>query len=245
MESHRLAPRHALVKIAAMKTALVIRHAPEEDIAGFGEPVEAAGYRIGRIDVSDPGFASLDLAGPDLVVLMGGPMAVYQEDRYPWIAGELERLRQRLALGRPTLGVCLGAQLDAAALGAEVCPGPAKEVGYSTLEIRHPLLRHLEGVPVLHWHGDTFTLPAGAELLASSALYPNQGFRRAANVLALQFHAEMGEDAHFEDWVSRGARYIAAAGTTAEQLRADHARYGPASLVAGRAMLREWLEGLG
>jgi GMP synthase (glutamine-hydrolysing) len=228
-----------------MKRALVIRHVPHEDLAGFAAPIEIAGYRIERIDVLDPEFAELDLAAPDLLALMGGPMAVYEKDRNPWIAGELNRLNQRLALDRPTLGVCFGSQMIAAALGAEVRPGPRKEVGYSTLQLRHPSLRRLEGVPVLHWHGDTFALPEGTELIASSELYANQGFRRGANVLALQFHAEMGENDRFEDWVSRGERFIADAGTTPERLRADHAQLGPPALTAGRAMLAEWLTGLG
>ena len=228
-----------------MKRALVIRHVPIEDLAGFREPVEAAGYRIDRVDVTDPGFPELDLSAPDLLILMGGPMAVYEQDRLPWIAGELRCLARRLDLDRPTLGVCLGSQMIAAALGAKVCGGPRKEVGYSELTIRQPVLRHLEGIPVLHWHGDTFDLPEGTELLASSELYVNQAFRRGATVLALQFHAEMGADPRFERWVEAWPHDVAAAGTTAERLHADHAEYGPRLLAAGRAMLTEWLAGLG
>jgi GMP synthase (glutamine-hydrolysing) len=227
-----------------MKRALVIRHVRHEDLAGFAQPVEAAGYRIERIDVLDPAFATLDLTEPELLVLMGGSMGVYQQDRHPWIAGELQRLGQRLELDRPTLGVCLGSQMLAAALGAEVRRGPRMEIGYSALEVRDPLLRGLEHVPVLHWHGDTFDLPAGTELLASTSLYPNQGFRRGRNILALQFHAEMGESETFETWVERGGRGIAEAGTTPEALRADHACYGPGSLFAGRAMLSDWIAAL-
>jgi GMP synthase (glutamine-hydrolysing) len=102
----------------------------------------------------------------------------------------------------------------------------------------------LAGHPVLHWHGDTFDLPAGTELIASTSLYPHQGFRRGPNVLALQFHAEMGEDERFDAWVGSWPHDIAAAGTDAAILRADHARYGPPSLTAGRAMIRQWLAGL-
>lgn len=227
-----------------MKRALIVRHVPVEGIAGYREPVEAAGYRIDRADVADPGFATLDFAEPDLLILMGGPMSVYEQDRHPWIASLLGRLSQRLERDRPTLGVCLGSQMIAAALGARVYGGPHKEVGYSALTIRHPLLRRLEGVPVLHWHGDTFDLPEGTEWLASSALYENQGFRRGANLLALQFHAEMGRDERFDSWVDAWPHDVAAVGTSAERLRADHAAFGPPSLAAGQATIADWLAGL-
>ena len=231
-----------------MKRALIIRHVPVEGIAGFRAAVEAAGYEIDRIDVADPGFPSLDLAEPDLLIMMGGPMAVYEQDKHPWIACQQKRLARRLELGRPTLGVCFGAQLMAAALGARVDPGPVKEVGFHPLTIAaSPAaapLRHLEGLPVLHWHGDTFELPEGAELLASSERYAHQAFAVGPNILALQFHAEMGLDERFDTWVDQWPHDIAAAGTSAEQLRADHARHGPEVVEAGRAMIADWLAAL-
>jgi GMP synthase (glutamine-hydrolysing) len=231
-----------------VKSGLIIRHVPHEGIAGFREPIEAAGYVLDRIDVGDPRFPTLDLREPDLVIMMGGPMGVYETERYPWIACQQRRLAQRLALDRPTLGVCFGAQLMAAALGAGVFRGPDKEIGFHPIAISNGSatspLRHLAGVPVLHWHGDTFTLPEGTELLASSDLYPHQAFRRGANVLALQFHAEMGLDERFHVWTEQWPDDIAAGGMTVEQLRADHERHGPGVVAAGRAMIGEWLEGL-
>jgi GMP synthase (glutamine-hydrolysing) len=136
----------------------------------------------------------------------------------------------------------------AAGLGAEVFPGPAKEVGFHPVTV-HPAglagpLRHVVDVPVLHWHGDTFTLPDNVELLASSALYPHQAFRRGPNLLALQFHAEMGHDPRFESWLEKWPEAIAAAGTDTETLRAAHATYGPGAVAAGQAMIAEWLTGL-
>lgn len=230
------------------KTALIIRHVPVEGVAGFRAPIEAAAYDVDRIDVSDPGFASLDLCQPDLLIMMGGPMGIYDHDEHPWIKCQLRRLMQRLEADRPTLGVCLGAQMIAAAMGAEVYPGPAKEVGFHPVTI-HPAgqagpLRHVVDVPVLHWHGDTFTLPDSAELLASSELYPHQAFRRGPNLLALQFHAEMGLDPRFESWLEKWPEAIAAAGTDAETLRAAHDAHGPGAVAAGQAMIAEWLTGL-
>ncbi len=231
-----------------MKSGLIIRHVPVEGIAGFREPVEAAGYQLDRIDVSDPAFSTLDLREPDLLIMMGGPMSVYEQDHHPWIACQQRRLAQRLELDRPTLGVCFGAQLIAAALGGEVFRGPGKEIGFAPIAIRDTgtatPLRHLEGQPVLHWHGDTFTLPEGTELLASSDRYEHQAFRRGTNVLALQFHAEMGLDERFHTWTEQWTDDITAGGTTAERLRADHEAHGPQAVAAGRAMIAEWLSTL-
>lgn len=229
-----------------MKTALIIRHVPREGVAGFRAPIEAAGYVIDRVDVDDQDFHALDLVSPDLVVMMGGPMGVYEREAHPWISCQLKLLARRLAAERPTLGVCFGAQMIAAALGAEVFAGPVKEIGFAPVTINDPEgpLRHLADVPVLHWHGDTFTLPEGAELLASSPVYPHQAFRKGRNVLALQFHAEMGEDERFEDWIAQDMDYLTAAGQCPGELRAAHAAHGPGAVSAGRAMIAEWLEGL-
>lgn len=98
------------------KKALIIRHVPYEGVAGYREPIEAAGYHIDRVDVTDPDFSSLDLRKHDLLIMMGGPMGVYEQDQYPWIACQLRRLALRLEADRPTLGVCFGAQMIAAAI---------------------------------------------------------------------------------------------------------------------------------
>jgi GMP synthase (glutamine-hydrolysing) len=229
-------------------TALIVRHVPVEGVAGFRAPIEAAGYEIERIDVGVPEYADLDLREPDLLIMMGGPMGVYERDLHPWIDGQLHRLAQRLEADRPTLGVCLGAQMMAAALGAEVYAGPVKEVGFHPVSLTPAALvgplRHLDGLAMLHWHGDTFTLPPGAELLASSHVYDHQAFRRGPNLLALQFHAEMGLDPRFDAWLDQWPDAIAAAGTDATTLRADHDAHGPGAVAAGQAMLAEWLAGL-
>jgi GMP synthase (glutamine-hydrolysing) len=228
-----------------MKRALVIRHVPHEGMAGYRDPVEAAGYEIDRIDVADPAFSSLDLREPDLLIMMGGPMGVYEQDQYPWIKCQLHRLQQRLGADRPTLGVCFGAQMIAAALGARVYAGPVKEVGFHAVEVnetgRSGPLTHLVDVPVLHWHGDTFTLPEGVELLASSHRYEHQAFRRGPNLLALQFHAEMGEDERFHQWIEEWPEAAIEAGGCNDSLRAAHEVHGPRAVGAGRAMVTEWL----
>lgn len=230
------------------KSALIIRHVPHEGVAGFRTPIEAAGYHVDRIDVADPAFSSLDLREPDLLIMMGGPMGVYEQDRHPWIACQLRRLAARLDADRPTLGVCFGAQMIAAAMGAEVFAGPVKEVGFHPVTIHSPALdgplRHLADVPLLHWHGDTFTLPPGAELLASSHVYEHQAFRRGASVLALQFHAEMGLDPRFDAWMEQWPEAVVEAGGDEVSLRAAHDLHGPNAVAAGQAMIAEWLDQL-
>jgi len=231
-----------------MKRALVIRHVPREGVAGFREPLEAAGYRLDQIDVADARFADVDLNAPDLLVMMGGPMGVYERDEHPWISCQLRRLKRRLDARLPTLGVCFGAQMIAAAMGERVFAGPRKEVGFAPIAMAavpggNPLAP-LRDVPVLHWHGDSFDLPAGAERLASSTLYRNQAFRVGRTILALQFHAEMGLDPVFHDWVEAWPGVVAEGGMTVEQLTDAHARHGAAAVTAGRAMLGGWLSGL-
>ena len=231
-----------------MKTGLIVRHTPYEGVAGFRAPIEAAGYALDRIDVTDAAFATVDLSAPDLLILMGGPMGVYEREKYPWIPCEIARLGERLEARRPTLGVCLGAQMIAAAMGSRVYPGPTKEVGFAEVTLTEAgqgsPLRHVGGVPVLHWHGDTFDLPAGAERLASSPLYANQAFRVGRHVLALQCHPEMGEDPRLAEWLDGADAYLAEAGTDAKAIRRDEAALGPAAVVAGRKMVAEWLAGL-
>lgn len=231
-----------------MKTALIVRHVPREGAAGYLQPIEAAGYHIDRVDVAHADFAGVDLSQPDLLIMMGGPMGVYETDRHPWIAIQIEKLAARLAQDRPTLGVCLGSQMIAAALGAPVYPGDTTELGFAPVTL-NPAgaaspLRHLDAVPVLHWHGDTFDLPPDVELLASTAAYPHQAFRRGCNLLALQFHAEMGEDARFEEWLTHFWSDLECAGACRHALRADHDAHGPGAVAAGRAMIGEWLAGL-
>lgn len=232
----------------AVKTALIIRHVPHEGVAGYRQPIEAAGYDVSRIDVTDPEFATLDLCEPDLLIMMGGPMGVYEQDRHPWIACQLRRLALRLQADRPTLGVCLGAQMIAGALGATVYPGPAKEVGFHPVAVDAAVndnpLSHINAVPVLHWHGDTFTRPEGVEMLGSTTAYAHQAFRRGRNLLALQFHAEMGEDPRFDAWLEQWPDAVVDAGGCPLALRETHDALGPAAVAAGRGMIGAWLSQL-
>jgi len=229
-----------------MKTALIVRHVEREGAAGYLAPMEAAGYAIERLNIAEPGAVDVDLNAPDLLVVMGGPMGVHDTQQSPWIAPEIASIAARLDTGRPTLGICLGAQMIAAALGARVYTGPAPEVGFHPValnDVASPV-DLIADVPVLHWHGDTFNLPEGTELLASTPAYRHQAFRRGPNLLALQFHAEMGEDPRFALWLEHFRDDFGCCPHREARLRADHDLHGPAAVAAGRAMIAAWLDQL-
>ncbi len=130
----------------------------------------------------------------DGVVVMGGPMGVYEEDRYPWLQEEKAFLRAVLDAGKPVVGVCLGAQLLAEVLGGRVYPGSQPEIGWFPVRriCTHPLLADVpDTLTAFHWHGDTFDLPPGAVHLMESAAYAHQAFLWKDRALGLQFHLEM------------------------------------------------------
>jgi GMP synthase (glutamine-hydrolysing) len=226
--------------------ALCVRHLAFEDLGTFEAVLAERGFEVRVLDAGvDPLFESIIVA--DLTIMMGGPIGVYEEELYPFLTEELRALSVRLRERRPTLGICLGAQLVAAALGARVFPGPQKEIGWAALQLtesgRASCLRELEGQPVLHWHGDTFELPAGAELLASTSAYSNQAFAVGPTVLGLQFHPEV-DARRFEQWLIGHGGELAAAKLDIAKLRATVKDGGRALQAAAARMLGRWLDGL-
>lgn len=148
------------------------------------------------------------------LVVLGGPMGVYEMDTHPYLMAESRVIREAINRDMKVLGICLGSQMIAHCLGAEVYPGPEKEIGWYHIELtgdslKDPLMRKLAMHPrvgdfwrrfkVFHWHGDTFDLPPGSVLLASSSLYKNQAFRFGSNVYGFQFHMEVTKDM-IVDW---------------------------------------------
>jgi GMP synthase (glutamine-hydrolysing) len=231
-----------------MKTASVIRHVHFEDLGAFAAVLERHAFRITYVDIGVDRVAAQD-DEPDLLIVLGGPIGAYEDDRYPFLLEELALIERRLESKRPLLGICLGAQLIARALGARVYPGPAKEIGWAPLALseagREGPLSSLQDVPVLHWHGDTFDLPAGATRLASTALCANQAFSLGNYVLAFQFHPEVVE-LGFERWLIGHACEIAEVpGVTVANLRAQARSLARDGAVQGRRCLEAWLGTLG
>lgn len=234
------------------KTALVLRHVHFEDLGTFALPIERADYEIRYADVGDASFPPDHLPDqfqdPDLLVVLGGPVGVYEEEIYPFLSRERAFIAARLAARRPLLGVCLGAQLIAAAAGGRVFPSGIKEIGFKPVSLtgagRESPLRHLAGTPVLHWHGDTYSLPAGAANLASSDAVEQQAFSIGSNVLALQFHPEVDCGHGFERWLVGHAAELAAARIDVAALRRNALTYGPALREAADRMITRWLSDL-
>ena len=137
----------------------------------------------------------------DLLIIMGGPMNVFDFHMHAWMQEEIDWVGEFIRSGKPVLGICLGAQIVAAAMGEEVFPGPEKEIGWHNLQFLPSLgeLRIFKDLPVarkvFHWHGDTFNIPKGAVQIARSQLFPNQGFIYEQRIVALQFHLEMTPEA--------------------------------------------------
>ena len=174
-----------------------IQHVPFESPGAISDWAKERGwpeFTYTRIFRKDP-FP--DPQSFDILLVMGGPMGVYDEDFLPWLCEEKAFLKTCIGAAKPVLGICLGAQLLANALGARVYPGGTKEIGWFPISLTtggqfSPLLRSFprEFTP-LHWHGDTFDLPRGAELLASSKVYANQLFSYETRCLGVQFHLEI------------------------------------------------------
>jgi GMP synthase (glutamine-hydrolysing) len=227
-----------------MKTATVIRHLPFEGLGSFSEVLVAHGYEIRYLDAGVDDLEALDPLAPDLLVILGGPIGVYQEEDYPYLTREIEIARARMAADRPVFGICLGAQIMARALGAKVFTAEEGEIGWAPLELTpagcNSPLRHLEGVPALHWHGDRFELPAGAERLASTPACPNQAFRLGASILALQFHPEVRWP-ELEQWLIGHTRSLRARGESVPRFREESRRHCPKLVPAAGRFLAEWL----
>jgi GMP synthase (glutamine-hydrolysing) len=230
-----------------MRNALVIRHVAFEDLGTLAPALGRHGYRIRYLEPGAlGGAAGLQAA---LLVILGGPIGACDDARYPWLAEEAALLKRRIDGGRPTLGICLGAQLIARALGAKVYAAESPEIGYAPIELtpagRASALRHLgsPATPVLHWHGDTFDLPERAVLLASTAVCANQAFSIDDRVLGLQFHPEF-EAASLERWLIGHTVELGLAGVAPGSLRDQARRLGPALERQAARLWTEWLEGL-
>jgi GMP synthase (glutamine-hydrolysing) len=231
-------------------SALAIRHVPFEDLGSFAAVLRERGFAIGYRDAGLDDLHARDLVDADLLIVLGGPIGVYETKEYPFLKGEIAAVERRLKLGRPVLGLCLGAQIMAKALGARVYQGKRKELGWSPLALtdagRKSALAELGArASVLHWHGDTFDLPREAALLASTPLYPNQAFAWRKHALALQCHIETTVRGLERWFIGHTLEIATTRGVTLEKLRRETRRLGPRLEERGPRVLKAWLDGLG
>ena len=207
-----------------MKTAIALRHLHFEDLGTLEPLLVARGYAVRYLDAPIDDLYAVDMAAADLLVVLGGPIGAFDDHIYPFLRDELAVVLQWLASGRPLLGICLGAQLIARALGASVASMGVKEIGFAPLTLTQEgegsPLAALGQTPVLHWHGDHFGIPDGATRLAGTQTCANQAFSIGRNVLALQCHLE-ANPRQIERWLVGHACELAQAGIDAHALRSQ------------------------
>ena len=228
-----------------VKKILFIQHG-ETDKPGLLEESLCAGG-IG-MDIAHPYLGELlpaSLESFSGLAVGGGGQGAYEAEKYPYLSKECDLIREAAHAGKPVLGLCLGAQLMASALGAPVRQGPRKEVGFFPITLDpiakyDPLLCDLPtDFVATHWHGDIFDLPAAGMRLASSAMTQNQLFRYGCGLYGLQFHLEMTPQI-FEEMLVGSDDYLAEAGADPEQLRQDAWRFLPPLRETAELVFSRW-----
>ncbi|MHB8160127.1 MAG: type 1 glutamine amidotransferase [Thermoleophilia bacterium] len=241
-----------------MRKVMVIQHIECEPLGSFslaGEGSDQHGQSCRASGVTSFDYVrpyageavpkSLD--GWDALIILGGPMAVYETESKPYLNDELTLIGKAVAADVPTLGICLGSQLIAAAAGARVYAGPVKELGWNSVELTAAAAADAlfsgfpSTLPVFQLHGDTFDLPSGAVRLASSSNYENQAFRLGKHVYGLQFHVEVTADL-VHVWVNEYRNYLENGGIDGDIVLANLTQKSEALLPVARQLIERFLE---
>lgn len=177
---------------------LLFQHVPFEGPGYIKEWMEESGHDLTVAHLYNEKW-NFEIENFDALIVMGGPMSVYDENKYPWLVHEMRAIEKAIESGKHVLGICLGAQLIASILGSKIYKASEKEIGWFPVQLSGetnfwPAAENRKEYPVVfHWHGETFDLPENAIRLASTVICPNQAFLYKKNVVGLQFHLEMGE----------------------------------------------------
>jgi len=230
------------------KRVIAIRHVLYEDLGSFESILLERGYEIQYFDAGVDDLYIIQKSPPEILFILGAPLGVYDSEDYPFLNVEVEIIKERISKNEPTFGICLGSQLIAKAMGAEVYFGGTKEIGWKPIELTNfgvlsPLEIFEENPFVLHWHGDTFDLPTGTQRLASTDLYSNQAFSSGENIMAVQFHPEVTA-INLERWFIGHLLSMKTAEISVQTLRADNIKFANVQEKIAQKFLKNWLDEL-
>jgi GMP synthase (glutamine-hydrolysing) len=228
-------------------SAVALRHVAFEDLGLLAPVMEREGWDVSFCDAAVDDLLHNSIRNASLLVVLGGPIGAFETDAYPFLKSEIALIEHRLSRNLPTLGICLGSQLMAKALGSRVFAGHIKEIGWGSIELTSEgassclsTLQEADAV-VLHWHGDSFDLPKGAQRLASNEHYENQAFAYGRNALALQFHLE-ADPRQLEEWYVGHAVELAAAKVSIAELRAATLKLSNGLVSQASRVFTRWLQ---
>ncbi|MCK5284896.1 MAG: gamma-glutamyl-gamma-aminobutyrate hydrolase family protein [Alphaproteobacteria bacterium] len=234
------------------KNVVILKHTHNLGACHLGQILENNGFNVNSLGVPIMDIDTFDSLEPDLLLIMGAPVGIYQADDFPFIHKERSFIKARIDKNKPTLGICFGAQIIASALGAKVYLGDkGREIGWHRLTLtgegKKHSVRHLDGskTNMFHWHGDTFDLPDGATLLASSDRY-RQAFSYGKNILGFQCHTEIG-DIRLQEWYVANVSDITGSNPIVpiKELRKQSGEYVEQLNIQTEKFLVEWLESVG
>lgn len=229
------------------KKVLFIQHGDPDKPGLLGEVVRGSGIEM---DILRPDLGQIvpsRLVGYSGLALGGGGQGVYEKDKYPYLQAEIDLVRSAASESRPILGLCLGGQLMAAALGGEVRPATSKEIGFFDVTLDpiseyDPLWRGLpRSFPATHWHGDVFDIPPGGMRLGSSAQTPNQLFRYGHALYGFQFHLEMTPDL-LDELVDDALDYLTDSGVSPDAMRREGRECLPRLRETAETVFSRWVE---